>query len=256
MKTFRHRRFHTLFFSLLSALICTPILFAAEAPRANADSPATVAPKKLASEDRLILNFHRLGEIANRSNIVRCANPVGDIADRMKSLEPTASEREQAKVRMQHLYDQGIRAVVSLQRQEPPTETDKNLEYAAVALEKAAAQEVGLTYVAYSMSNKGKNSLQDMSDADTFKLVESIGNDIVKRSETGGVAFHCKSGKDRTGLIAGYLRIKYQGWTADQAILEMRENGHVWQKFLKPGNSYSWHEEHLRSIAKMLPAPR
>lgn len=256
MNTFRHRPRHRLSFGLLGALICATALFAAEAPPANVESSTKVVPKKSASEDNLILNFHRLGEIANRSNIFRCANPVGDIADRMNSPEPTALEQQQAKERMQHLYDLGVRTVVSLQRQEPPTETEKNLEYAAVALEKAAAQDVGLTYVAYSMSNKGKNSLQYMSEADTFKLVESIGNDIVKRAETGGVAFHCKSGKDRTGLVAGYLRVKYQGWTADQAILEMRENGHVWQKFLKPGNSYSWHEEHLRSIAKTLAAPR
>jgi hypothetical protein len=34
----------------------------------------------------------------------------------------------------------------------------------------------------------------------------------------------------------------------------MRQNGHVWKSFLKPGNSFSWHEEHLRSIAEKLAA--
>jgi protein-tyrosine phosphatase len=123
-------------------------------------------------------------------------------------------------------------------------------------LEKAAAKEVGLTYVSYSMANRGKDalSLQYMPDDKVFTLIETIGNDIVKRSETGGVAFHCKSGKDRTGLVAGYLRVKYQHWSVDQAIAEMRQNGHVWKSFLKPGNSFSWHEEHLRSIAEKLAA--
>ena len=242
---------------LLIALLCLPALFAAAAPTSLEDDPAKVVSPKSSSEDPLIPNCHSLGEIAHRTNIVRCANPVGDIADRLNGLEPTDEDRQQAKARMQHLYDLGVRTVISLQRQEPPTETRKNPEYTAVALERDAAREVGITYVAYSMANKGKDalSLQYMPDDTVFKLMESIGNDIVKRSESGGVAFHCKSGKDRTGLVAAYLRVKYQNWSADQAILEMRQNGHVWKSFLKPGNSFSWHENHLRAIAKILNAP-
>lgn len=227
--------------SLLLTLLCLPPLF---------------AEGKNPSEDSLIGNYHSLGEIARRTNIVRCANPVGMIADRLNGAEPTEADRQQARAQMQHLHDLGIRTVVSLQRQEPPTDALKNPEYAAVVLEKAAAKEVGLTYVAYSMANKGKAalSLQYMPEDKVFTLIETIGNDIVKRSETGGVAFHCKSGKDRTGLVAAYLRVKYQHWTVDQAIAEMRQNGHVWKSFLKPGQSFSWHENHLRSIAEKLPA--
>lgn len=258
MKTPRRRRFIFITSSLLGALICLPALVAADVPVTPEDSPALVALKSVkptaSSEDRLIGNYHSLGEIAHHANIYRCANPVGSIADRMKGPEPTDSEREQAKARMQHLYDSGVRTVVSLQRQEPLIGTKPNPEYPAVVLEKAAAQEVGITYVAYSMSNRGKNalSLQYMPDDTVFKLIESIGDDIVERSRTGGVAFHCKSGKDRTGLVAAYLRIKYQHWSVDQALLEMRQRGHVWKSFLKPGNSYSWHENHLRSIADSL----
>jgi len=234
---------------LLGVLLCLPTLFAAEEPLSD------VTPR-VSSEDSLIANYHSLGEIAHRSNIFRCANPVGDIADRLNGLEPTETDRQLAKARMQHLYDSGVRTVISLQRQEPSTETWKNPEYNAVTLEKAAAQEAGLTYVAYSMGNRGKDplSLQYMPDETVLMLMESIASDIVKRSETGGVAFHCKSGKDRTGLVAAYLRVKYQHWTADQAIAEMRRNGHVWKSFLKPGNTYSWHEEHLRAIAEKLAA--
>jgi len=254
----RRCRFIFLFLIPLGVLIYPSSLFAADAPPAGEESPAAVSAKvispKASSEDRLIPNFHSLGEIAHHTNIFRCANPVGNIADRLKGAEPTDADRQQAKAQMQHLYDLGVRTVVSLQRQEPPTAAQKKPEYSAVVLEKAAAKEVGLTYVAYSMSNKGKDalSLQYMPDATVFKLIESIGNDIVKRSETGGVAFHCKSGKDRTGLMAAYLRVKYQHWSADQAIAEMRQNGHVWQSFLKPGDSFSWHEEHLRTIAEQL----
>lgn len=243
-------------------LVCNP-LSAGDAPPAvptsSSTTPAPVVAPRAASEDRLIGNYHSLGKIGACTNIVRCANPVDSIAERLKGAEPTDADRQQAKARMQHLYDLGIRTVVSLQRQEAPTEALKNPEYAAVTLEKAAAKEVGLTYVAYSMANRGKDalSLQYMPKDKVFTLIETIGNDIVKRAETGGVAFHCKSGKDRTGLVAAYLRVKYQHWSVDQAIAEMRQNGHVWNSFLKPGQSFSWHENHLRSIAEKLPpAPK
>ena len=254
MKPHPHGRLLFFSASVLSAWACPQSLCAADAP--SAPPAAIAAAPKAGSEDRLIANYHSLGEIAHRTNIVRCANPVGAIADRLNGAEPTAADRQQAKAQMQHLHDLGIRTVVSLQRQEAPTDALANPEYSAVVLEKAAAKEVGLTYVAYSMANKGKDalSLQYMPDDTVFSLIQSIGNDIVKRSESGGVAFHCKSGKDRTGLVAAYLRVKYQHWSVDQAIAEMRQNGHVWKSFLKPGQSFSWHENHLRSIAEKLAA--
>jgi hypothetical protein len=237
-------------------LICLHSLFAGEAPIAAENSSTEVASTNASSEVGLIANFHSLGEIAHRKNIFRSANPVGIIAERMKSPAPSDADRYQAKEQMQHLYDRGVRTVVSLQRQDPPTKRRKNPEYSAVALEKAAAQEVGLIYLAYPMGNSGKNSLQDMSDDEVFKLLDAVGSDIVQRSETGGVVFHCRSGKDRTGLVAAYLRMKYQHWDLDRALAEMRNNGHVWRKFLRPGASYSWHEEHLRAIAERLTFPK
>lgn len=258
MKTFPCRRLIVLSAGLLGAWGFPTSVFAVDTPPSVPNTPApasakTVSPKA-SSQDRLIPNFHSLGEIAGRTNIVRCANPVDAIAERLNGAEPSAADRQQAKAQMRHLYDLGIRTVVSLQRQEPPGEALKNPEYAAVMLEQTAAKEAGLNYVAYSMANRGKDalSLQYMPDDKVFSLVETIGNDILKRSETGGVAFHCKSGKDRTGLVAAYLRVKYQHWSVDEAIAEMRQNGHVWQSFLKPGQSFSWHENHLRSIAEKL----
>ncbi|HET6407847.1 MAG TPA: tyrosine-protein phosphatase [Chthoniobacteraceae bacterium] len=214
-------------------------------------TPATAAAKSPPnpSEDKVIGNFHSLGEIGGRSNIYRCANPIGPVTERLKGQPPSDADRREAKERMQHLYQLGVRTVVSLQNQQAPTESVKNAEYDEVLMEKAAAAEVGIAFIPYSLSNRGKNSLQYQSSADVTKVVEAIGNDVVKHSETGGVAFHCKSGKDRTGLVAGYLRVKYQHWTVEDALAEMRQNGHVWQKFLKPGAEYSWHEEHLRAIA-------
>ena len=41
----------------------------------------------------------------------------------------------------------------------------------------------------------------------------------------GKVFFHCYHGVDRTGTMAAALRIARDGWTAEQAIAELREHG-------------------------------
>jgi protein-tyrosine phosphatase len=203
------------------------------------------------SEDAQIKNLHWLGPINGHTNILRCASPMMDIAQKVKDGQPTGEDLKLARERMQHLRDLGIRTVISFQHQDPGT----NVERRAVTLEKAAAQEVGLNYLAFPMSNKGTNSFEDMSDETVIKLLDPISEEIMKLAQTGGVAFHCKSGKDRTGIMTGYLRIKYQHWTADAAIAEMRRGGHPWEKFAKPGASNSWHELHLCAIAKVLTEP-
>ena len=246
---------------LPQVVLTAAFLLAGAPPSLPAGEPSTTvaaesAPKSAhkGAEDTVIGNFHNLGTIAGQSNIYRCANPVGPVAARLKGQPPTEADLREARERMQRLYDLGVRTVISLQNQAPPTERAKNAEYDEVQLEKAAAAAVGINYVAHSMSNRGKNSLQYQSSEEVAKTVEAIGDDILKHAAKGGVAFHCRSGKDRTGLVAGYLRIKYQQWTLEEALAEMREKGHVWKKFLKPGAEYSWHEEHLRAIAARLPA--
>jgi hypothetical protein len=211
-----------------------------------------LAADKIPSEDAVIPNLHSLGVINGCTNIFRCACPVMDIAGHMSSPQPTESDLRQAKARMQHLYDLGVRTLISFQHQAPPSATETNTERIAVALEKLAAKEIGLAYVAYPMSNKGTNSLEDMTDQAVLKWLETVTADILKNAKTGGVAFHCKSGKDRTGIVAGYLRIKYQHWTADEAIAEMRGCGHVTKNFSRNGGVSSWHEDHLRAIAATL----
>jgi hypothetical protein len=248
---------------LAAALL--PIAFAVNTANCGVAAtpvPTNVAPgenssSRIPSEDVVIKNLHRMGPINGQTNIFRCACPVMDVAEQMKTAKPTEEDLRLARERMQHLRDLGVRTVITFQHQEPPGENETNVEHIAVALEQIAAKEVGLAYVAYPMSNTGKNSLEDMSDDAVLKLLDPISEDIFKFAKSGGVAFHCKSGKDRTGIMAGFLRLKYQHWTADEAVAEMRRYGHVWYEFAKDGATNSWHENHLRAIAIILnpPAP-
>ena len=99
----------------------------------------------------MIKNFHSLGLIDGRVDIFRCACPVRDLAKKMKSGPAGDAEIAEAKARMKHLYDLGIRTIISFQRPggSDQSERDKgDSEQAnAVALEKAAAEQAGLRFV-------------------------------------------------------------------------------------------------------------
>jgi protein-tyrosine phosphatase len=74
-------------------------------------------------------------------------------------------------------------------------------------------------------------------------------------AESGGVLFHYSAGHDRTGIVAAYIRMKYQHWPVDEAIAEMRRYGHNWPKYSSDGDQSSWHEAHLRAISEDLAKP-
>jgi hypothetical protein len=91
-----------------------------------------------------------------------------------------------------------------------------------------------------------------MTDQQVMDWADAITAEIFKDADNGGVVFHCSAGHDRTGIIAAYIRLKYQHWPIDQAIDEMRRLGHNWVKFSRNGGVSSWHEDHLRAIAVLL----
>lgn len=52
--------------------------------------------------------------------------------------------------------------------------------------------------------------------------------DIIKAPENQPALVHCYHGSDRTGLVIGAYHIQVDGWTADEAIRDMRNYGHGW----------------------------
>jgi hypothetical protein len=208
------------------------------------------------SEDPVLKDFHSLGLIQGDLDIFRCACPVRDLGKKMATTQPTAHQLAEAVARMQRLYDLGIRTDISfLNPDAPPGDEDRGKSLKnTVALEEAAAKQVGLAYVAFPISNAGPGSLEDMSDQAVLTWLESVSAEIFTRAKTGGVVFHCSAGHDRTGLVAAYLRIKYEHWPVDQAVDEMRRFGHNWVKYSANNGLSSWHEDHLRAIAQILAA--
>jgi protein tyrosine/serine phosphatase len=47
------------------------------------------------------------------------------------------------------------------------------------------------------------------------------------------VLVHCKHGADRTGTMAAFYRIIFQGWSKEEAILEMKNGGYGFHKIFK-----------------------
>jgi hypothetical protein len=226
------------------------------AARGQDAAPATrkspLVGERVPSEDSVLKDLHSLGLICGHTNIYRCACPVRDLA-KAAATQPDQDFREQAKGRMQRLCDLGVRTVISFQN--PAGDQDeghvKELQ-TSVAMEKEAAAAVGIRYVAFPMSNSGKNSLEDMTDAAVGEWLQSVSAEIFADANQGGVAFHCSAGHDRSGIVSAWLRIKYENWPVDEAIAEMRRLGHNWVKYSHNGGVSSWHEDHLRDLAKQL----
>ncbi len=67
---------------------------------------------------------------------------------------------------------------------------------------------------------------QDADVAVDHAFLEDFDREITSAQAGGyGVMFHCNCGCHRTGRLAAYYRMKYNQWTADQAIAEMNSIG-------------------------------
>ena len=56
---------------------------------------------------------------------------------------------------------------------------------------------------------------------------------IEKQQKYGPVLVHCYHGADRTGLISGMYRIIYQGWSVEEARLEMQHGPYGYHSIWK-----------------------
>jgi protein-tyrosine phosphatase len=205
-----------------------------------------------------------MGLVEGNTNIFRSACPVRELAKSTSKDEKT--KLAEAEASMRHLRKLGIRTIISFEdpyhydADEKPNKTaapaskgeTKSAEKPSVTLERAAAEQAGIRYLSIPMRNSGENSIQDMTAGDIKKMLQSNSRAILDAAGKGGVLFHCSAGHDRTGMVAAYIRLKYQHWPAEEAIAEMRRYGHNWPKFSQDGGKSSWHEAKLREIAKSL----
>ena len=255
--------------SLAIVSVCVPLLAAEPVAALPTEaSPPTAAPlqttvgERVPSEDEVIQDFHSLGLVGGHTNIFRSSCPVRDLA---KSPSTTLSDEQKltaARTRMKHLRALGIQTIVSFE--DPAKVESADVPYPndrtepmrpSVALERAAAEQEGIRYISRPMANADDNSLENMSHEAVQQLLEANSREVLQAAESGGVLFHCSAGHDRTGIVAAYIRMKYQHWPVEEAIAEMRRYGHNWPKYSSDGGQSSWHEAHLRAISEDLAKP-
>ena len=225
----------------------------------QARSLPLVTGEKIPSEDPLIKNFHSLGLIEGRVNIFRCASPTRDLVkDKPLPGDRAALAKFADATRLKHLAELGIHTIISLENPDSTEDGDassKAQQTLWMALEKQAAKDAGIAFISHPLINSGPGSMQTMSDEEVAKLIDPIAADILAQSKTGGVLFHCAAGHDRTGIVAAYIRLKWEQWPIGQTIEEMRRLGHNWEKYSSNGGVSSWHEEHLKAMADLLKMP-
>jgi hypothetical protein len=245
----------------LLAVALLPICLAA----APATAPSQKSPaigEKIPSEDAVIKDLHSLGLINGHTNIFRSASPVRDLVKSSSTdvAAPSAALRDEARARMQHLHDLGIRTIISFENPDllKPDETKSSATQRAlwISLEKSAAADVGIAFISHPIDSSGEGSLETMTNQQVLDLLTPIAVDVFTAADKGGVLFHCAAGHDRTGLVAAFLRLKYQHWSVDQAIDEMRRLGHNWPKYSHDNGQSSWLEEHLRALAPQFSAAK
>jgi protein tyrosine/serine phosphatase len=60
---------------------------------------------------------------------------------------------------------------------------------------------------------------------------------MLRNPDNGPFLIHCQHGADRTGLMSAMYRILEQGWTADDALAELRDGGYgyhaMWKNILR-----------------------
>lgn len=109
-------------------------------------------------------------------------------------------------------YDQyanlGIKSVVSLE--------EYHAADGASDAERRLAETHGMAFAWVPMSGSAKPELAQIEAA--LAQIEGLPKPVL---------VHCRYGHDRTGIVVGAYRITHDGWTADAAIKEMRDLGHM-----------------------------
>jgi len=104
-----------------------------------------------------------------------------------------------------YLQKNGIKTVINLR-----TEND----------EEVIVKKLGMNYVHIPMSIAPWSKIPDAAIEQYFKVLNDPAN--------YPIFFHCRRGADRTGALAGFYRIAYQGWEPSKAYSEARSIGLRW----------------------------
>jgi protein tyrosine phosphatase (PTP) superfamily phosphohydrolase (DUF442 family) len=115
----------------------------------------------------------------------------------------------------------GIKLVINLQHEEPDPLLLNHWMGRGVVRESALCKELGVKYALLTPDVLPPgNQLHHTPQAvrDFLKLLDDESN--------YPILLHCKAGLHRTGRLTAIYRMEYMGWTAGEALRELRANGY------------------------------
>lgn len=110
-------------------------------------------------------------------------------------------------VDLQALKDFGIKTVISFRGLGDPTEATQ------IAEEKKSVEKLGMKFL--NIQIPFDKPVPDKTIKSFFSAVNN--------TKYQPLYVHCKGGRDRTGTMVALYRIKYNGYTAEKAIEEMKQ---------------------------------
>ncbi len=119
----------------------------------------------------------------------------------------------------------GIRTVIKLRES-----TDKDKDQRTDAAEEAYCQAHGIVFIRREPRDWEPDDKGYVPAIENLHWFEDIIDDPVKTPRP--VLIHCFAGIHRTGSLVAVYRMKYHGWSADEAVDELKECGHETSTFV------------------------
>jgi protein tyrosine phosphatase (PTP) superfamily phosphohydrolase (DUF442 family) len=122
-------------------------------------------------------------------------------------VEPNVMRRSQPSARALRLLKKyyGVKTILSLRDDKQVNDWERQI-----------VEKLGMTFINIPMSGINKQKPET--------IAQSI--DIISDKSNHPIFVHCKSDKDRTGMIFAAYRIKYDNWSYEDALMEMYAYGY------------------------------
>ena len=119
----------------------------------------------------------------------------------------------------------GIRTVIKLRES-----SDKDRDQRTDAAEEAYCKANGLVFIRREPRDWEPDATGYVPAIENLHWFEDLIDDPVKAPRP--VLIHCFAGIHRTGALVAVYRMKYHGWSADEAVEELKECGHETSTFV------------------------